>query len=47
MDFSAFVGGRIILREELQAVPSQPVQQAEETISPEMLSFLNTLMDDE
>ena len=38
---------RRILREELQAVPSQPVQQPEETIPPEMLGFLNTLMDDE
>lgn len=47
VDFSAFVGGRIILREELQAVPSQPVQQPEETIPPEMLSLFNTLMDDE
>ena len=37
---------RRILREELQAVPSQPVQQPEETIPPEMLGFLNTLMDD-
>ena len=38
---------RRILREELQAGPSQPVQQPEETIPPEMLGFLNTLMDDE
>ena len=38
---------RRILREELQAVPSQPVQQPEKTIPPEMLGFLNTLMDDE
>ena len=37
---------RRILREELQAVPSQPVQQPEEAIPPEMLGFLNTLMDD-
>ena len=37
---------RHILREELQAVPSQPVQQPEEAIPPEMLGFLNTLMDD-
>ena len=37
---------RRILREELQAVPSQPAQQPEETIPPEMLGFLNTLMDD-
>ena len=37
---------RRILREELQAVPSQPVQPPEETIPPEMLGFLNTLMDD-
>ena len=35
------------LREELQAVPSQPVRQLEEAIPPEMLGFLNTLMDDE
>ena len=38
---------RRILREELQAVPSQPVRQPEEAIPPEMLGFLNTLMDDE
>ena len=38
---------RRILREELQTVPSQPVQQPEEAIPPEMLGFLNTLMDDE
>ena len=38
---------RRILREELQAVPSQPVQQPEKTIPLEMLGFLNTLMDDE
>ena len=38
---------RRALREELKAVPSQPVQQPEETIPPEMLGFLNTLMDDE
>ena len=38
---------RRILREELQAVPSQPVQQPEEAIPQEMLGFLNTLMDDE
>lgn len=37
---------RRVLREELQAVPSQPVRQPEETIPPEMLGFLNTLMDD-
>ena len=37
---------RRILREELQTVPSQPVQQPEEVIPPEMLGFLNTLMDD-
>lgn len=37
---------RRVLREELQAVPSQPVQQPEEAIPPEMLGFLNTLMDD-
>lgn len=37
---------RRVLREELKAVPSQPVQQPEETIPPEMLGFLNTLMDD-
>ncbi len=37
---------RRILREELQAVPSQPVRQPEETIPQEMLGFLNTLMDD-
>ncbi len=38
---------RRILREELQAVPSQPVQQPEEAIPQEMIGFLNTLMDDE
>lgn len=38
---------RRILREELQAAPSQPVRQPEEAIPPEMLGFLNTLMDDE
>ena len=32
---------RRILREELQAVPSQPVRQPEEVIPPEMLGFLN------
>lgn len=32
---------RRILREELQAVPSQPVRQPEEAIPPEMLGFLN------
>ena len=37
---------RRILREELQAAPSQPVRQPEEAIPPEMLGFLNTLMDD-
>ena len=37
---------RRILQEELQTVPSRPVQQPEETIPPEMLGFLNTLMDD-
>lgn len=37
---------RRILREELQAAPSQPVRQPEETIPLEMLGFLNTLMDD-
>ena len=37
---------RRILREELQTVPSQPVRQPEEAIPPEMLGFLNTLMDD-
>lgn len=37
---------RRVLREELKAVPSQPVRQPEEAIPPEMLGFLNTLMDD-
>ena len=37
---------RRILREELQAAPSPPVRQPEENIPPEMLGFLNTLMDD-
>ena len=30
---------RRVLREELQAVPSQPLQQPEEAIPPEMLGF--------
>ena len=38
---------RRVLREELKAVPSQPVRHPEEAIPPEMLGFLNTLMDDE
>ena len=37
---------RRLLREELPAVPSQPVQQPEETNPPEMLGFLKTLMED-
>ena len=38
---------RRILREELQAVPSQPVQQPEKTIPPEMLGFLGSLLREE
>lgn len=38
---------RRVLREELQAVPSQPVQQSEEAIPPEMLGFLNNKLIEE
>ena len=38
---------RRVLREEVKAVPSQPVPQQEEAIPQEMMGFLNTLMDDE
>ena len=38
---------RRILREELQAVPSQSVRQPEETIPPEMMGFLGSLLGEE
>ena len=38
---------RRILREELQAVPSQPVQPPEEAIPPEMMGFLGSLLGEE
>ena len=38
---------RRILREELQAVPSQPVPQQEEAIPQEMMGFLGSLLEEE
>ena len=38
---------RRVLREELKAVPSQPVEQPEEAIPQEMLGFLGTLLGEE
>lgn len=38
---------RRVLREELKAVPSQPVQQLEEAIPQEMLGFLGSLLGEE
>lgn len=38
---------RRVLREELKAVPSQPVQQPEEAIPQEMLGFLGSLLGEE
>ena len=38
---------RRIIREELRAVPFQPVQQPEEGIPQEMMGFLSTLMEDD
>ena len=35
---------RRVLREELQSVPSQPVQQPEEAIPSEMMGFLGSLL---
>ena len=35
---------RRVLREELQPVPSQPVQQPEEAIPSEMMGFLGSLL---
>ena len=35
---------RRVLREELQSVPSQPVQQPEEAIPLEMMGFLGSLL---
>lgn len=37
---------RRILREELKAVPSQPVKQLEEAIPQEMMGFLGSLLDE-
>lgn len=38
---------RRVLREELKAVPPQPVPQQEETIPQEMMGFLDSLMDED
>ena len=38
---------RRVLREELKAVPPQPVQQPEEAIPQEMLGFLGSLLGEE
>ena len=38
---------RRVLREELKAVPAQPVQQPEEAIPQEMLGFLGSLLGEE
>lgn len=38
---------RRVLREELKAVPSQPVQQPEEAIPQEMMGFLGSLLGEE
>lgn len=38
---------RRVLREELKSVPSQPVEQPEETIPQEMLGFLGSLLGEE
>ena len=35
---------RRVLREELQSVPSQPVEQQEDAIPQEMMSFLGSLL---
>ena len=46
---SAFLVRAILrsVREELRAVPFQPVQQPEEGIPQEMMGFLSTLMEDD
>ena len=38
---------RRVLREERQAVPSQPFKQPEEAVPQEMLGFLSSLLEDE
>ena len=38
---------RRVLREELQAVPSQPVKQPEEAIPQEMMGFLGSLLEED
>lgn len=38
---------RRVLREELKAVPSQPVQPPEEAIPQEMMGFLGSLLGEE
>ena len=38
---------RRVLREELKALPSQPIQQPEEAIPQEMLGFLGSLLEEE
>ena len=38
---------RRVLREELKAVPSQPVPQQEEAIPQEMMGFLGSLLEEE
>lgn len=38
---------RRVLREELKAVPSQPVPQQEEAIPQEMIGFLGSLLEEE
>ena len=38
---------RRVLREELKAVPSQPIQQSEKAIPQEMLGFLGSLLGEE
>ena len=38
---------RRVLREELKAVPSQPIPQQEEAIPQEMMGFLGSLLGEE
>ena len=38
---------RRVLREELKAVPSQPIPQQEEAIPQEMMGFLGSLLEEE
>ena len=38
---------RRVLREELQAVPSQPVKQQEDAIPQEMMGFLGSLLEED